>query len=178
MKTCNYCKNIKELNQFHKCITCKDGYRNKCRSCISVQRKQYTESEQGKIKRRNYAIKRRSSLIYRLHHTVRHNITNSLKRSRQNKNNKSIKSYLPYTIKELKEHLETLWDSWMNWSNYGKASKQKRTWQIDHIIPTSALPYNSMEHPNFLKCWDLSNLRPLESIENINKRNKILGDIF
>lgn len=177
MKNCKYCNQSKNLIDFHKHKTSKDGYRNKCKICVAKQRKSYNESDNGKRKRQEYAKKRRLSLFYRLHHTVRHNITNSLRRQRQNKNKQSIKSFLPYTIKELKQHLESLWEPWMNWSNYGKASVSNKTWQIDHIIPTSLLPYDSMSHPNFLKCWNLSNLRSLESIENINKRNKIGGII-
>ena len=63
----------------------------------------------------------------------------------------------------------------MSWNNYGKYSSNNETWNIDHIIPQSLLPYSSMEEENFKKCWDLSNLRPLKSIENIRKSNKLLG---
>ena len=31
-----------------------------------------------------------------------------------------------------------------------------------------------MEHPNFIKCWSLSNLRPLEASENMSKHDKII----
>lgn len=177
-KCCKDCKIIKNITEFSKCNGYRDGHRSKCRDCIKEQRKIYNKSENGRNKRRAYAIKRRANILYKLHHTVRNNITNSLRRNRQNKNGKSIKSFLPYTIKELKIHLETLWEPWMNWQNYGKADVNRRTWQIDHIIPTSLLPYDSMNHPNFLKCWDLKNLRPLESIQNINKRNNLIGDLI
>jgi uncharacterized Fe-S center protein len=49
----------------------------------------------------------------------------------------------------------------------------KRTWNIDHIIPQSSLPYNSMEEENFQKCWALENLRPMEAFANIKKGKKI-----
>ena len=55
----------------------------------------------------------------------------------------------------------------MNWENYGE-------WHIDHIYPQSKLPYDSMEHPNFLKCWALDNLQPLWAEENRKKSNKVL----
>ena len=35
------------------------------------------------------------------------------------------------------------------------------TWNIDHIIPQSTLPYTSMDDEIFKKCWALENLRPL-----------------
>ena len=57
----------------------------------------------------------------------------------------------------------------MSWENYGIY------WQIDHIYPQSLLPYDSMDHPNFLKCWSLDNLRPLEATENIRKGNKLIS---
>ena len=48
----------------------------------------------------------------------------------------------------------------------------KKTWQIDHIISQSKLPYTSMSDDNFNKCWALENLQPLEAIANIKKSNK------
>lgn len=75
--------------------------------------------------------------------------------------------YLPYTIQELKQHLENQFEPWMNWNNHGKYTKNWNdqdsatwTWQIDHIIPSSTLPYTNMEEENFKKCWSLENLRP------------------
>lgn len=80
---------------------------------------------------------------------------------------------LPYTPRQLKDHLESLWEPWMTWENYGRPNSiVKKTWNIDHIVPQSKLLYDSMDHPNFLECWKLDNLRPLEYIENIKKGNK------
>ena len=47
-------------------------------------------------------------------------------------------------------------------------------WHIDHIIPQSKLLYDSMDHPNFQKCWALENLQPLWAKDNISKSNKTL----
>jgi hypothetical protein len=63
----------------------------------------------------------------------------------------------------------------MNWDNHGKYcldvwddnNSNTWTWQIDHIIPQSQLVYDSMAHPNFLKCWALSNLRPLSAKKTV-----------
>ena len=43
----------------------------------------------------------------------------------------------------------------------------------DHIYPQSLLPYDSLDHPNFQKCWALDNLQPLEHIANIRKSNRV-----
>ena len=84
-------------------------------------------------------------------------------------------SFLPYTIEELKCHLELQFDPWMNWHNHGKYNSKiwddnnqlTWTWQIDHIIPQSDFVYLSMQDDSFRKCWDLSNLRPLSSKQNL-----------
>ncbi len=80
---------------------------------------------------------------------------------------------------ELKAYLESQFESWMTWANHGRYDSKTWndndistwTWQIDHIIPQSALPYDSMSHTNFVKCWELSNLRPLSAKANILKGN-------
>lgn len=54
--------------------------------------------------------------------------------------------------------------------------KDIRTWQIDHIIPQSKLPYFTLEDENFKKCWALENLRPLESFENLRKSNNVVAE--
>jgi len=101
---------------------------------------------------------------------LRTNVSNlighALKRNDGSKQGESMEQYLPYTIEQLKEHLENQFEPWMNWDNQGE-------WHIDHIYPQSKLPYDSMTHPNFLKCWALENLQPLEAKENISKGNRL-----
>ena len=80
-----------------------------------------------------------------------------------------------YTMQELTQHLEKQFESWMTWDNYGvyrkdtwnDADVSTWTWQLDHIIPQSSLPYASMQDDNFKKCWSLDNLRPLSSKHNL-----------
>ena len=83
-------------------------------------------------------------------------------------------SFLPYTIDELKKYLESQFEPWMTWENHGvydvniwdDNDKSTWTWQIDHIIQQSDLPYVSMNDENFQKCWVFSNLRPLSAKQN------------
>jgi 5-methylcytosine-specific restriction endonuclease McrA len=63
----------------------------------------------------------------------------------------------------------------MNWDNHGSYRKHTWndddsstwSWQIDHIIPQSDLPYTSMAEENFHKSWALNNLRPLSAKQNL-----------
>ena len=67
--------------------------------------------------------------------------------------------------------------SWKNWAVYNPKTWNNNdsktwTWNIDHIIPQSDLPYTSMSDVNFNKCWSLSNLRPYSSKQNILDGNR------
>lgn len=98
-------------------------------------------------------------------------ISSAVRRSLKGmKKGNSIKNILGYTIEELKEHLEHQFEDWMNWDNLGlTATKEKETWQIDHIIPVNTFNIKEIGDEEFRKCWALSNLRPLDSYLN-NKR--------
>jgi hypothetical protein len=78
----------------------------------------------------------------------------------------SFSKRLGYSSIEFKKHIENQFTPEMSWDNYGTY------WHLDHIIPHSHTPYDSMEHPNFLKAWALSNLRPLEAHQNMSEGNR------
>jgi len=117
---------------------------------------------------------------YKLRKSISFSIWYYLNLNKSSKNNKSILQYLPYSMDELKAHLEKQFEPWMNWSNYGAYhirlwndnDQSSWTWNIDHIIPQSKLPYTSMEDNNFKQCWSLNNLRPYSAKQNIIDSNK------
>ena len=124
--------------------------------------------------------RRKSDPKFKLRTSISTAVNQALKK-RNSKKSGSILDFLPFSISELKSYLESLFEPWMNWNNWGKYSlswddnnSSTWTWNIDHIIPQSKLPYNSMSHPNFQKCWALYNLRPLSSKQNLLKFNKII----
>jgi hypothetical protein len=125
-----------------------------------------------RTKARNNRKKNLFAIFYpdlRFRGVLRSAINESIRLSGGNKNGRSIPQFLPYTMEELRIHLESLWDPWMSWENYGPIDHSRRTWQIDHIISQSDLPYDDFSHPNFLICWSLSNLRPLDSKRNASE---------
>ena len=129
--------------------------------------KEYRQTDEYKAKRSAYRKKRRKEdPAYRLRDTVSTAVHHALTKSKGSKSGKSTFQHLPYTPEQLKEHLQTQFDEHMTWDNYGSY------WHVDHIYPQSLLPYDSLEHENFHKCWALDNLQPLEAIENIRKSNK------
>jgi hypothetical protein len=85
------------------------------------------------------------------------------------KQRRSVLAYLPYSMEELRNHLESMFESWMTWGNWGPYDPKVWTWQIDHITPQVMLPFSDFADANFLRCWALSNLRPMESRLNLQK---------
>lgn len=97
------------------------------------------------------------------------NLCSSLRKCIKNNRKYHIFSrYSGYTINELKNHLEKQFDDKMSWDNYGTY------WVIDHIIPKSKFNIQNYQSEDFIKCWELNNIRPLEKIENCKKGNKII----
>ncbi|KKQ98367.1 MAG: hypothetical protein UT24_C0038G0014 [Candidatus Woesebacteria bacterium GW2011_GWB1_39_12] len=171
-KICSNCRETKNSNLFSKNIHNVDGYCHSCKECVSKKRR----TPEEKAKNALYTRERRSGdVTLNLKSKISCSINKALKKLNLSKDSPTW-SKLPYTPLQLKEHLESLWDSWMNWDNYGKYDLNIRTWHIDHIIPQSKLLYDSMEHPNFKKCWSLSNLQPLDAKENIKKSNKLVDN--
>jgi len=119
--------------------------------------------------------RRKNNPIYAIGETIRSVIKSSIKRNGGNKFRRSSLKYLSYTIEELCAHIEACFEPWMNWKNRGRYNSKMWkdndsstwTWQLDHIIPRSDLPYISMEEENFKKCWSLENLRPLSAKQNV-----------
>jgi len=125
-----------------------------------------SKTEHRKQQRRGYYKKSSQKGYWRMNGNISSAIWSALKRQGSKKHSPTFE-HLPYTREELCEHIEKQFDNKMSWSNYGTY------WDLDHIYPQSLLPYESMEDENFIKCWSLDNLQPLEKKQNIRKSNKI-----
>lgn len=117
---------------------------------------------------------RKTNPVHRMRADVSREVARMLKNQGAGKNGASITKYLSYSTKDLTNYIESKFEPWMNWGNQGiyhpkiwdDNDSTTWTWQIDHVIPHSDLPYDSMAHPNFQKAWALSNLRPLSAKQN------------
>src|SRR5260221_6465740 len=138
---------------------------------------QYYQKNKKEIKtykREHQRNRRKNDPEYRLHKNISRQIHHVLKGK---KGGKSVLKYLPYTMKELRKHIEDqfkkLGNEWMNWDNYGRYNKDTHnknpTWQLDHKTPHSSFHYKTMDCQEIRDCWALSNLQPLDSLENIKK---------
>lgn len=156
--------------------------KNKERLNAAVRTDEYRKRKRGYNLKRRLAgkvkawenNKRKTDPAFRLRKYLSGKVARALKSAGGGKN-MSFTKHVTYTMDELKKHLENLFEPWMNWDNQGSYrvslwnddDSSTWTWQIDHIIPQSSLPYTSMEDENFRKCWALENLRPLSAKQNL-----------
>jgi len=158
-------------------------YRSNNKESLKKTRQIYYKLNKNEIDRKNLIYnknKMKTDPVFKMRKNISRMINIALKSRGGSKYGQSVLDYLPYPIEELKNHLEKQFEFWMTWENHGTYLKDKHiendpftwTWHIDHIIPQSKLPFQSMDEENFQKCWALENLRPLKSIDNIVKGNK------
>ena len=169
-KKCFDCKQIKPYTEFcgrniYHCRICAKELK-KTDQHRARARELYYKNNSNKRKCAEYKARVQKNPHLKLRRSISSAVYSALKFA---KNNLSIFSKLPYSFNDLKVHLESLFEPWMNWNNYGKYDRNNKTWQLDHIIPQCVLIYHSMDDENFKRCWSLSNLRPLDSYENLLK---------
>jgi hypothetical protein len=152
----------------------KDSHKNE----IKEYNKEYKNShaEYYKEYQKKYTKERRKNdLWFRTRHDISIAVNRAIKLNRQYKKG-SITDYL--NIGKMIECLKSKYEWWMTDKNQGVYNPKTWddndpstwTWQIDHIIPQSDLPYTEMSHDpesNFQKCWALDNIRPLSAKINI-----------
>ena len=164
-KTDTYKEYVREYNKREHVKAYRDEYN--ARPEVKEHRREYCRERNAKAEvkqRRNERNNKRMKCpTRRLRLNVSKSVYSALKRHETTKGGGATFDHLPYSPEQLAAYIEQRFTAEMNWDNYGT------TWHLDHIIPQAALPYDSMEHPNFAKCWALENLQPLDALENIRK---------
>ena len=151
IKICKECDKEKNIKEFSKQPSNKDGRNNLCKKC----EKKYSI---------NYVKNRRTTdQLYKLTLNTRSAVNTTLKRGGYKKNSKTVK-IIGCSFEELKTHLEKKFEPWMTWKNHGKYKSKTFYfgWDIDHIIPLSSA--NTEEE--LLKLFHYTNLQPLCSYTN------------
>jgi hypothetical protein len=155
---------------------------------ISARMKEYDKKNKRKHqdKKNKWAKERRkNNPAFAVMQDTSRQISFSLEKMGASKNGKSCWEKLPYTPQELIKHIEKHFSDpenltsdgkvWMTWENRGLYKPEEWNdndqstwvWNIDHIEPQADLTFDSYEHPNFTKCWALSNLHPLSAKQNV-----------
>lgn len=118
-----------------------------------------------KSKRKWRKNKRKTDLRFNLTYRILKAISKSLK---GNKNGRHWETIVGYTLGDLIKRLKKTMPKGYNWQDFLNGRLH-----IDHIIPKSVFNFTKPEHPDFKRCWDLSNLQLLPAKENIIKSNKL-----
>lgn len=133
---------------------------------IKVKKWKKENPEKLREQRRKYfKNKRKTNLKFNLNRRMVSGIGISL---RGNKNGHHWEILVGYTLNDLIKNLKNTIPKGYCWRDClnGKL-------HIDHIIPISVFNFTKSEHPDFKRCWALSNLQLLPAKENIIKRNKL-----
>jgi hypothetical protein len=176
-----YQENKKELAEYQK------QYQAENKEKLLEQKKEYYQDNKESIReyKKGYVKERRKNdPIFKIHRNVSRMIHAALKNNGSSKKGESVEPNLSGAFQEMRFHLENgflyeynltsdgkVWMTWSNWGRYDSKTWDDNdpstwTWQIDHIIPQSDLPYETMQEENFKKCWALENLRPLSAKQN------------
>lgn len=133
--------------------------------------KKYRDKDTSKEKRAIYLRNKYSEdLMFRVETLYRNRIRLCIKKKHIPKNTPfDYASVLgcPYEI--LLSWLEFNMSAEMNWDNYGTY------WHIDHVLPVSSFDFSKQEDRE--RCFNWTNLNPLEGVENIRKSNKICDEM-
>lgn len=168
-------------------------YREEHKEELSEQKKVYYKENKESIRKTKniwYNNKIKTDPIFRFMKIISSRIRDMLNSQGNSKNGVSSKLKVPFTGEQLFNHIVSKFSDeenltldgevWMTIYNQGiynsetwdEKDSSTWVWHIDHIIPQSKLKFDSYDHPNFLKCWALENLRPLSGKKNINDGNR------
>jgi hypothetical protein len=184
MKKCTKCNEIKDLTQFYKNKTCKNGLSTQCKSCYINSNKQYVRDNGYKS---NKPKDKNKISIYNKEYYKNHRgkycktrIINDLNHSEKNKifvkkwrQNNPSKTPM-YSAKRRASKLQAT-PKWLTKDHYKLIEMQYQLasyltectgilWTVDHIIPLQGKNVRGLHVP-----W---NLRVITEHENCSKNNK------
>lgn len=174
-KTCMSCNETKSALLFRKReLTCKECTKKKLYTWRENNKerfleicKAYRDKDESKQVRNATARKKyRENIVVRLLQLYRNRVRDYIKQDYCPRNTHfEYEKLLGCSWNELVKWLESNMKPDMSWDNYGTY------WHVDHITPCAS--FNFAEEENRRACFNWSNLAPLESIENLMKRDKI-----
>ena len=158
-KKCTSCDIIKDISQFSKNRSSRDGYRTNCKACSHDYYK-INKDKELKRQREVSKIKRKEDEQYRVKDCLRGRLRNALKGGLKQKLSK-----------------ELIGCSWEHIHLYlNKKNSTESHYDVDHIIPCSAFDLTDLNHQK--ACFHYTNLQKLPSKENQHKKRNKLPEKF
>jgi hypothetical protein len=138
-------------------------YRELNKDIIYEKRKLYRIKNKDKIN--DYRKKKLlNDPLFKLSHTIRNSIKNSIKKQGYSKKSKTY-IILGCSYEFFKTYIEDKFDEKMSWNNHGNY------WHLDHIIPISW----AKDEEELYKLNHYTNFQPLSAIQNLSKNNNYAG---
>lgn len=184
---CSKCKIEKDISCFYKplnrpiytvCKDCRNAWmrewRKNNKKKVKEQNQKWYNENGGKEKKKEYDKNRldytrvRDREKYKNDKSFRNKKilrTRLLSTTNGKKKYKKTLELLDIDYKVYLKWLEFQFDDKMSWENQGKY------WSIDHIIPCNFFDLD--ENENQIKCFNWSNLKPMENSLNFSKNDKI-----
>lgn len=191
MKKCSTCKIEKDITEYSKNKSNKDGYSYECKSCkkqyiiktnymklwrlqnpqiLRKARDKYKKKYPDRIRksRKNYFKKNKEKIIQKqaVRKKLRDRIRSALK---YNYKSKKTMELIGCSIEQLKEHLQQTAIN-NGYKNFDINNYSGYNYHIDHIIPCDSFNLKCSYHQRL--CFNWSNLQILTAMENIIKSNK------
>jgi len=135
--------------------------KNNIEKCKEYSKGQYINGYYKQWQKNKY----KTDLKFNINRKISTAIRRSLK---EKKNGRHWEDLVPYNFTQLKDHLQKTLPRGYIWQDYLEGKLH-----IDHKIPISAFNFTKPEHPDFKRCWALSNLQLLPAEENRIKNNKL-----
>jgi len=187
MKHCNKCNCDKEINEFGKDKTHRDGHASVCLECCRKKdkeraklpyriaqmksdkmrewKKNYNKTPQRKSHIRNYENTHRQKPQVRIAHNLRSMIRFIVQRPSISKETEKL---IGCTRKQFLDYQQGLFLQGMTFDNYGKV------WEFDHIKPL--IKFDLTNEHDYNVCCHYTNIQPLFCNENKEKTDRVLID--
>lgn len=174
MKKCSKCGETKELEEFHKDKSRKDGRTSKCKVCVSAYYQANKEKRLAYLKANKEKITRdkRAYMARRMAENPSARIANILRTrigialSGRCKSASTL-NLLGCDLEHFRFHLESQFTEGMTWENHGE-------WHIDHIQPCAS--FNLEDEDEQRKCFHYTNMQPLWASDNLRKSDRIVPE--
>jgi hypothetical protein len=159
-KKCQDCNEELSVNNFSKDCGKSDGYRNECKQCRSIKRKNSGEHQRAGMR---MVERYHTETEFRLKAILRARLSQVIKSKNATKSCHTLE-LLGCTVQQLKEWIEFQFYDSMTWDNYGTY------WHLDHCRPCCS--FDLIDPDQQSECFHWSNLTPLRADKNISKGNK------
>lgn len=126
-----------------------------CSGCVN-------ENKENNIERQNCSLKKHA--IKRIRRNCKYKIRKFVLSDKP----RNYDEYIGCDIYELKIYIESKFTDGMSWENYGGNIRgYKKSWNVDHIFPSTVFDLNNDMHKHAYFCY--TNLQPLWTEENLKK---------